>query len=110
MFGEFSKGIYDHTEPPRNPVYWAKDRVVTICRDVVTTLLQDTLPEMVPDMVDSAVAAMNSLLPFYRSSWWPYRVFLPKAMTQASCAQCHATCWLKLIHNPSHRDLELAQV
>lgn len=64
----------------RNPVYWAKDRVVTICRDVVTTLLQDTLPEMVPDMVDSAVAAMNSLLPFYRSSWWPYRVFLPKAV------------------------------
>ncbi|CAE7314729.1 RABA2A [Symbiodinium sp. KB8] len=80
MFGEFSKGIYDHTEPPRNPVYWAKDRVVTICRDVVTTLLQDTLPEMVPDMVDSAVAAMNSLLPFYRSSWWPYRVFLPKVV------------------------------
>jgi len=64
----------------RNPLYWAKDRVVTICRDVVTTLLQDTLPEMVPDMIDSAVAAINSLLPYYRSSWWPYRVFLPKAI------------------------------
>eukprot|EP00439_Symbiodinium_sp_Y106_P031742 s6088_g3.t2 len=67
--------------PARNPLYWAKDRVVTICRDVVTTLLQDTLPEMVPDMIDSAVAAINSLLPYYRSSWWPYRVFLPKLIT-----------------------------
>ena len=79
----------------------------------------------VPDMIDSAVAAVpsglagwqgqtlqdaslqaiNSLLPYYRSSWWPYRVFLPKAMTHklGRPMACH-------ISAEAHHDLELAQV
>lgn len=73
-----SKGFsLGHASPgSRNPVHRAKENLVASCNDMLSGLLQDTLPEMIPDTLDSALSASNSFL--QKGIGWS--LFLPKVL------------------------------
>ncbi|CAJ1402478.1 unnamed protein product [Effrenium voratum] len=63
----------------RNPMSWAKDRLVASCNDTLSGL-QDTVLEMVPHMVECGVTVANRVLRRRRRESWLYWLMLPKAL------------------------------
>jgi len=75
-FGQFQ---FQPSPKSRNPVHRAKETLIATCNSTLQGLLQDSLPEMIPETLESAVNAINSYLRTQRG-WMSF--LLPKELSK----------------------------